>query len=108
MSGSELHRIVIVGAGGAGGLELATRLGRTLGKKGLAHVTLIEKARAHFWKPHLQEIAAGSIDVHEHATDYLAQSHWNGFRYRVGEMVGSTASSASCTWARCSTRTAGR
>ena len=82
-----LHRIVIVG-GGAGGLELATRLGRTLGKKGLAHVTLIEKARTHFWKPHLHEIAAGSIDVHEHATDYLAQSHWNGFRYRVGEMVG--------------------
>ena len=29
------HRIVIVG-GGAGGLELATRLGRTLGKKGQA------------------------------------------------------------------------
>lgn len=84
---SELHRIVIVG-GGAGGLELATRLGDTLGKKGLAHVTLIEKARTHFWKPHLHEIAAGSIDVHDHATDYLAQSHWHGFRYRVGEMVG--------------------
>ena len=84
---SELHRIVIVG-GGAGGLELATRLGDTLGKKGLAHVTLIEKARTHFWKPHLHEIAAGSIDVHDHATDYLAQSHWHGFRYRVGEMIG--------------------
>jgi len=81
------HRIVIVG-GGAGGLELATRLGDTLGKKGLAHVTLIEKARSHFWKPHLHEIAAGSIDIHAHATDYLAQSHWHGFRYRVGEMVG--------------------
>ncbi len=82
-----LHRIVIVG-GGAGGLELATRLGDTLGKKGLAHVTLIEKARSHFWKPHLHEIAAGSMDLHAHATDYLAQSHWHGFRYRVGEMVG--------------------
>lgn len=81
------HRIVIVG-GGAGGLELATRLGDTLGRKGLAHVTLIEKARSHFWKPHLHEIAAGSIDLHVHATDYLAQSHWHGFRYRVGEMVG--------------------
>jgi NADH dehydrogenase len=81
------HRIVIVG-GGAGGLELATRLGDTLGKKGLAHVTLIEKARSHFWKPHLHEIAAGSMDLHVHATDYLAQSHWHGFRYRVGEMVG--------------------
>ncbi len=82
-----LHRIVIVG-GGAGGLELATRLGDALGRKGLAHVTLIERARSHFWKPHLHEIAAGSIDMHVHATDYLAQSHWHGFRYRVGEMVG--------------------
>ncbi len=82
-----LHRIVIVG-GGAGGLELATRLGDTLGKKGLAHITLIEKARSHFWKPHLHEIAAGSMDLHAHATDYLAQSHWHGFRYRVGEMLG--------------------
>ncbi len=81
------HRIVIVG-GGAGGLELATRLGDTLGKKGLAHVTLIERSRSHFWKPHLHEIAAGSMDLHSHATDYLAQSHWHGFRYRVGEMIG--------------------
>lgn len=84
---ADLHRIVIVG-GGAGGLELATQLGDTLGRKGLAHVTLIEKARSHFWKPHLHEIAAGSMDLHAHATDYLAQSHWHGFRYRVGEMVG--------------------
>jgi NADH dehydrogenase len=81
------HRIVVVG-GGAGGLELVTQLGEKLGKKGLAHVTLIEKARTHFWMPHLHEIAAGSTDLHEHATDYLAQSHWHGFRYRVGEMVG--------------------
>lgn len=81
------HRIVIVG-GGAGGLELATRLGDTLGRRGLAHVTLIEKARTHFWKPHLHEIAAGSMDLHVHATDYLAQAHGHGFRYRVGEMVG--------------------
>ncbi len=84
---SGLHRIVIVG-GGAGGLELATRLGDTLGRQGLAHITLIERARSHFWKPHLHEIAAGSMDLHVHATDYLAQSHWHGFRYRVGEMVG--------------------
>ena len=59
---TDLHRIVIVG-GGAGGLELATRLGDTLGKRNKAHITLIEKARTHFWKPHLHEIAAGSMDV---------------------------------------------
>jgi len=81
------HRIVIVG-GGAGGLELATGLGDRLGRKGLAQVTLIEKARTHFWKPHLHEIAAGSVDVHTRSVDYLAQSHWHCFRYRMGEMTG--------------------
>ena len=34
-------------------------LGDRLGRKGRAHVTLIEKTRTHFWKPHLHEIAAG-------------------------------------------------
>ncbi len=83
----KVHRIVIVG-GGAGGLELATSLGNRLGRKGRAQVTLIEKARTHFWKPHLHEIAAGSADVHTRSVDYMAQSHWHGFRYLMGEMVG--------------------
>ncbi len=82
-----MHQIVIVG-GGAGGLELATRLGDTLGRTGRAGITLIEKARTHFWKPHLHEIAAGSMDLDVHALDYLAQSHWHHFRFRIGEMVG--------------------
>lgn len=81
------HRVVIVG-GGAGGLELATRLGNTLGRRGRAEVTLIEKTRTHVWKPKLHEIAAGSMDMSAHEVGYLAQSHWHHFRYRVGEMVG--------------------
>jgi NADH:quinone reductase (non-electrogenic) len=81
------HRIVIVG-GGAGGLELATRLGDKLGRRGKAEVTLIEKARAHLWKPLLHEIAAGSMDLGHHELDYLAQAHWHHFRYRTGEMIG--------------------
>ena len=47
---SALHEIVIVG-GGAGGLELATRLGDTLGRRARARVTLVERERTHFWKP---------------------------------------------------------
>jgi len=82
-----LHRIVIVG-GGAGGLELATQLGNTLGKRKKAHITLIEKQRTHFWKPHLHEIAAGSMDIGTYETNYLAQAHWHHFRYRIGEMIG--------------------
>jgi len=82
-----LHRIVIVG-GGAAGLELATKLGDTLGRRGEASVTLVERARSHLWKPLLHEVAAGSMDVDEHDLDYLAQAHWHHFRYRLGEMVG--------------------
>jgi len=81
------HRIIVVG-GGAGGLELATRLGNTLGRRGQADITLIEKKRTHVWKPKLHEIAAGSMDMSAHEVGYLAQSHWHHFRYRVGEMVG--------------------
>ena len=81
------HRIVIVG-GGAGGLELATRLGDTLGRRGVADVTLVEKTQTHVWKPKLHEIAAGSMDMSDHEVGYLAQSHWHHFRYRVGEMTG--------------------
>ena len=81
------HRIVIVG-GGAGGLELATRLGDTLGRRGRAEVTLIEKNRTHVWKPKLHELAAGSMDMADHEVGYLAQSHWHHFIYRVGEMTG--------------------
>ena len=86
-AGGRLHRVVVVG-GGAGGLELATRLGDKLGKRNRAHITLIEKARTHFWKPHLHELAAGSMDLDVYETDYLAQSHWHYFRYRIGEMIG--------------------
>jgi NADH dehydrogenase len=81
------HHIVVVG-GGAGGLELVTRLGDKLGKSGRARVSLIERSRTHLWKPLLHEIAAGSMDLEKHAIDYLAQSHWHHFRFRFGEMVG--------------------
>ena len=84
---AHLHQIVIVG-GGAGGLELATKLGDRLGKKGKASVTLIEKARTHFWKPHLHEIAAGSMDLGTYELNHLAQSYWHGYRYRFGEVIG--------------------
>ena len=81
------HQIIVVG-GGAGGLELATRLGDKLAKRGKAAVTLIDRSRTHIWKPLLHEIAAGSMDVGRHELDYLAQAHWHGFRYRFGELTG--------------------
>jgi len=56
-----LHRIVVVG-GGAGGLELATKLGDKLGRKDKARVMLVDRARRHVWKPMLHAVAAGSLD----------------------------------------------
>lgn len=82
---STRHRIVIVG-GGAGGLELATRLGDRVGHA--VDITLIDRNRTHVWKPKLHEIAAGSMDVAVHEVDYLAQAHWHRFRFRIGEMSG--------------------
>ena len=82
-----LHRIVVVG-GGAAGLELVTRLGDRLGRRGRAQIALVDCARAHLWKPLLHEVAAGSLDLGEHELSYLAQAHWHHFRYLFGEMVG--------------------
>ncbi len=82
-----LHRIVIVG-GGAGGLELATRLGDTLGKKRKALITLVDQWRTHLWKPLLHQVAAGSMDLNDHELDYLFQARWHHFQFRLGRMDG--------------------
>lgn len=83
----QVHEIVIVG-GGAGGLELATRLGDRLGKKKRANITLIDASPSHLWKPLLYEVAAGSLDSYAERLEYLAQGHWHHFRFRLGRMDG--------------------
>jgi NADH dehydrogenase len=84
---SGMHNIVIIG-GGAGGLELATRLGDKLGRRKKAVVTLIDRSRTHLWKPLLHQVAAGSMDLNDHELDYLAQARWHHFRFQLGEMTG--------------------
>jgi len=79
------HKVVIVG-GGAGGLELATRLGKAYGRGNKVIVTLVDKNRTHIWKPKLHEIASGSMDFGDHEVDYMAQAHWNHFTFRIGEL----------------------
>src|SRR6266446_4906879 len=81
------HRIVIVG-GGAGGLELATRLGRRLGKRKRAWITLLDRGRTHIWKPLLHELASGTMDSQAEAVAYMAQASRHHFRYRIGAMTG--------------------
>jgi NADH dehydrogenase len=84
---SAVHRIIVIG-GGAGGLELVTGLGDTLGRRGVADVTLIDKSRTHLWKPLLHEVAAGSMDFAVQEMEFRAQGHWHHFHYRIGELTG--------------------
>src|SRR5262245_54535627 len=84
---SAVHRIIVIG-GGAGGLELVTGLGDTVGRRGVADVTLIDKSRTHLWKPLLHEVAAGSMDFAVQEMEFRAQAHWHHFHYRLGELIG--------------------
>jgi len=85
-----MHRFIIVG-GGAGGLELATRLGDRYGSRGnraaQALVTLVDRYPTHIWKPLLHEVAAGSMDPFTQELEYPAQARWHGFEFQQGELV---------------------
>lgn len=87
MATNSIPKIIVVG-GGAGGLELVTKLGRKLGKKGKAEITLVDSTHTHIWKPLLHEVAAGTIDSHEDEIEYLGQAMCSGFRFRLGKMDG--------------------
>lgn len=81
------HRIAIVG-GGAGGLELAVKLGKKLGRTNKADVILVDSERTHLWKPLLHQVAAGTMDSHADELEYLALAHTYHFRFRLGRMDG--------------------
>ncbi|GGY58650.1 NADH dehydrogenase [Bacterioplanes sanyensis] len=82
-----MQRIVIVG-GGAGGLELATQLGRSLGKKGKAIIELIDSSPTHLWKPLLHEVATGALDSGIDELNYRAHGKRHGFQFQIGRMHG--------------------
>jgi NADH dehydrogenase len=76
-------KYVIVG-GGAGGLELACKLGRKLGPQ---QVMLVDSRLYHIWKPSLHEVAAGTLDIHQEGLSYQMLAHDNGFTYVYGAMT---------------------
>nr|WP_256476601.1 NAD(P)/FAD-dependent oxidoreductase [Siccirubricoccus soli] len=83
----EAHHVVILG-GGVAGIEIATRLAaRTVGGRRVK-VTLIDRETAHVWKPMLHTIAAGTRDVHQQQTAYVAQARTHGFVFQPGEVLG--------------------
>lgn len=81
------QHIVIVG-GGAGGLELATKLGRKYKRNPAISVTLIDRNLTHVWKPLLHEVAAGALDADIDGVDYRVQAAYAGFNFLPGELCG--------------------
>ena len=82
---SDLHQILIVG-GGAGGAELAKKLGHSLGKRQHAEVTLIDAKLTHIWKPLLHEVAAGTLNSSVEAMEYMDHAHRHHYRFQLGYM----------------------
>ena len=78
-------RIVIIG-GGAGGLELVTRLGKRLGRRPGVAITLIDQNYSHLWKPLLHEVAAGTLSSSDDELSYLAHAHWHHFNFHRGNL----------------------
>ena len=77
-------QIVVVG-GGAGGLELVARLGKALGRDAF-DIILVERNRAHIWKPLLHEVAAGSLDANLDEVGYRAHAFRWGYRFFDGSL----------------------
>ena len=77
--------IVVVG-GGVAGLILATRLGHSLGRRGLARITLIDRSWIHVWKPMLHTFAAGTWNMYEQQVQYVAHARAHHFEYVPGQL----------------------
>lgn len=84
MTATRKTQIVIVG-GGAGGLELARRLGARYGRRD-HDIILVEKNRTHVWKPLLHEVATGSLDANLDEVGYRSHCHRWGYRYFYGTL----------------------
>jgi NADH dehydrogenase len=84
MSSAQPFSVLVVG-GGAGGLELACKLGR---KWGSERVALMDANLFHIWKPSLHEVAAGTLDIHQEGLSYQMLAHDNRFTFVYGPMLG--------------------
>ncbi|MGM0983562.1 MAG: NAD(P)/FAD-dependent oxidoreductase [Pseudomonadota bacterium] len=78
-------RIVVVG-GGAGGLELVTRLGRKLGRRRRAEIVLVDRNVTHIWKPLLHEVATGALDSGLDEISYPGHARHHGYRFQRGTL----------------------
>ncbi|AKU21505.1 NAD(P)/FAD-dependent oxidoreductase [Massilia sp. NR 4-1] len=89
-----LHSKFVIVGGGAGGLELACKLGRKLGP---GQVMLVDSRLYHIWKPSLHEVAAGTLDIHQEGLSYQMLAHDNHFTYVYGPLTALDAAGRSFT-----------
>lgn len=82
-----MKHILIIG-GGAGGLELSTLLGNTLGKRHQAIITLVDESPTHLWKPLLHEVAAGTLNPGEAELNYFTHAHNHHYQFQLGRFIG--------------------
>ena len=77
-------QIVVVG-GGAGGLELVSRLGASFDRKHF-DIILVDLNQTHIWKPLLHEVAAGALDANLDEVGYRSHAFRWGYRYFDGKL----------------------
>ena len=77
-------QIVVVG-GGAGGLELVTKLGAHFPRQDF-DIILVDRNPTHIWKPLLHEVAAGSLDANLDEVGYRGHAYRWGYRYFDGAL----------------------
>jgi choline dehydrogenase-like flavoprotein len=76
---SEVPHIVVVG-GGVAGIILATRLGRLLGRRGRARISLIDRSWIRVWKPMLHTFAAGTWNIYQQQVQFRGARAHASFR----------------------------
>ncbi|MEZ5922359.1 MAG: hypothetical protein R3C60_13555 [Parvularculaceae bacterium] len=84
---------IVIAGGGAGGLELAARLGRALGREKF-DIILLERERTHIWKPLLHEVAAGSLDANLDEVGYRSHGKQRAIAFSGARSPASTATAA--------------
>lgn len=83
-----MHFNTIIIGGGAGGLELAAKLGRKYGRGvGSEHVLLIDRSIVHIWKPTLHEVAVGTLNPQQEGLLYTTLARLNHFSFMLGELT---------------------
>lgn len=83
-----MHYDTIIVGGGAGGLELAAKLGRKYGRgEGTKKILLIDRSIVHIWKPTLHEVAVGTLNPQQEGLLYTTVARRNHFSFMLGELV---------------------